>query len=138
MPELAHLFIKMEFSISPTMVLWDPNFTPDDAHYLLSFKEQETKTNMVKDTIGLVLPDEYNQDLVLKLPDSCGDETWVADWETFLAVAKPEQIEHIKSVLLLSQQMSVVNRGKRTPVGLSSVWDMLPKSLRKRLLSQLP
>ena len=120
------------------MVLWDPNFTPEDANYLLSFKEEETKTSMVRDTFGLSLPDESNHEYILKLRDDHGAETWVAEWEVFLTVAKSEQIEYIKSVLLLSQQMLVVNRGKRTPVELNSVWDMLPKSLRKRLLSQLP
>lgn len=120
------------------MVLWDPEFTPEDAHYLLSFKEQETKTSMVKDTVGLVLPDECNQELVLKLPDNYGDEAWVADWETFLTVAKPEQTEYIQSVLRLSQTFQVLGRNQRKPVELKFIWDSLPKELKKKLLMMFP
>ncbi len=116
------------------MVLWDPNFTSEDAHYLLSFKEEETKTSMVKDILGMILPDEFNQENILKLPDNFGAEAWVAEWETFLTVAKPEQVEYIQSILRLSEMFQVSSHNQRKPV----IWDSLPKALRKKMMKMFP
>lgn len=117
------------------MVLWDPNFTPEDAHYLLSFKENETKTSFVKEVLGQDFPDEANTDPVLQLVSEFDHtEAWVADWETFLATANSDQTEYVQSIIRFSQMMQVVDQRKSEPIDINLVWDLLPETL-KRLIA---
>ena len=119
------------------MVLWNPNFTSEEPQYELSFVPGETKTSMVKNYLGLILPEESNQETILKLQNDFGTETYVAEWETFLTAAEPDQIEYVQITVCLMQELEICVPGFEHPDKIKSHWDSQTLDLKKEILQKL-
>lgn len=82
------------------MVLWDPNFTPEDETFRVSFNPYASKTDMLLLHCGLRLPEDRNRARVVRIDsDATNLHVRVTDWKQFLKMATPEQVQCVVSLV---------------------------------------
>ena len=84
--------------IKPQLVLFDQNFTPENKNFRLCYDRNVTKTSMIRDFIGIKLPEDRNRRRVLSIDsEERNIHLRVTDWKRFLAMATPDQVACVQA-----------------------------------------
>ena len=91
---------KMKTIQFPSMIAWKADFRNDENPFLLSYEENETKSNMLWDFAGVKLPDEFLEmyEPFGIITEDC-KKVFVGRWNDFVEVASPDQIVEVFSSL---------------------------------------
>jgi len=79
----------------PSMIAWKADFK-DDNPFLISYKENETKSNLLWDFAGIKLPEDFldmYEPFGIITEDS--KKVFVGRWNDFVEVASPDQIVEV-------------------------------------------
>lgn len=119
--------------------MWDPRFTIDAPDFLVTYDEKLTKTEMIKQSLGIALPDECNEVDILRfnnLADNCC--LWISSWAIFQTTATSEQVGFLSNWLMESEMTPshadyLLELKKRLPHVIHTLNDKMRRKLVKAM-----
>lgn len=91
---------KEQPSVSPKLVLWDPNFTIKDPFFRVAVHPDASMEEMALFFLGYKLKDsEKGADFLQLTVPGTNDKFCIGTWEKFLENANDEQIREVKQTL---------------------------------------
>lgn len=103
----------------PLLILWYPRFTPRHPFFRFTHSSEITKQRMVKDLLGMDLPDDVNYDTEITqlVDDSNGAVLYLGTWDQFMSLATPKQIASVVECLEASYRQEPPKEVIPTPSG---------------------
>ena len=103
--------------ISP-LILWDPRFTPQHPYYRLSTFPETTKAQLVKDIVGIDIPEDTQRSgVTLVIDHKRAAILKIAPLEDFMKSATKSQVQNVLEFLEYSSRPDAKVKYIRIPIG---------------------